>query len=141
MTATEYGIILTAIACVLLLFGIVWRSGPAIMLILPGVVFFAAGVCIQIGEGPNNWGILLVWLAGCGAFVLSRNRYRQIHGGDDRLVKIVDVSKDGDLDIWYIGPYDSTRAGQVAYSLETDARDHDELESRRITVEPQNWRS
>lgn len=43
------------------------------------------------------------------------------------IVKIVDVRKDGDTNTWYVGPYGSTRADQVAHSLE--ARDY----SARIT--------
>ena len=55
------------------------------------------------------------------------------------IVKIVDVQKDGEVNTWFVGPYGTTRAGQVAYSLESEARDYPRLESRECTVEALFW--
>lgn len=51
------------------------------------------------------------------------------------IVRIVDTDDQGETTTWYVGPYGSTRADQVADELESVARAADVLRERRCLVE------
>ena len=38
------------------------------------------------------------------------------------IVRVVDIDHQGETNTWFIGPYGSTRADQVAYEMESAAR-------------------
>ena len=51
------------------------------------------------------------------------------------IVRVVDVDATGDVNTWFVGPYGSTRADQVADELNGAAESSRQLRSRKCHVE------
>jgi len=52
------------------------------------------------------------------------------------IVRVVDTTKDAEDRTWFVGPYGSTRADQIANDLEHVGRESTKLLDRRCVVEP-----